>query len=599
MKQCKYEYNQVSVKTHVNAFNSFNRKLFHKVTSKVGFYLIQLNKTYSNEELIMDNDVRYQIDNTGSIVKGVQQTLHQKEREKMISELFTRNNWEYIKLDEITPAHYHIKLSNRNLHVEHEFHLFHGNIRKEDPKRSHYEKKIQLGSNNDPRNYPNSLILGFYVYEEPFVLENTLIVAWPVEENKNYDQNPSLRVNVENELLPAKNNGYYIDTVTGKNIVAFRPEFIYHYINNTYPELHKQKSIDLEENRIAYGNNLLVYGVPGAGKSWFVEHEYCSKETHINRVVFHPDYTNADFIGQILPIIDKENDKVSYDFQPGPFTTIMKEAYLNPDQEFTLIIEEINRGNASAIFGETFQLLDRIKQCRNISGTIYQKGTSEYSISNRYMSNIIYNTPDHEIRIPSNLTLVGTMNTSDQNVYTLDTAFQRRWEMHLIENSFDAVPNELSTEPILDTGVEWQKFCEVINKYIIANKKKYLSSEDKRLGVYFVDTELLQYDSFIDKYKDKDLYATVSNLLKLESSGNIDKKQEAELYTLRSAIRQNGKFPEKVLKYLWDDVFKLNTETIFSSSMDSLEKVIHDFIFSYAKDRLNVFNDTVKQELIN
>lgn len=114
---------------------------------------------------------------------------------------------------------------------------------------------------------------------------------------------------------------------------------------------------ELEEIRVAGGTNTLLYGVPGSGKSWTIEHEYCPQDSAIERLVFHPDYTNADFIGQILPVVDADK-QVTYEFTPGPFTTIIRDAFRNPMRQFILIIEEVNRGNAPAIFGEVFQLLD-------------------------------------------------------------------------------------------------------------------------------------------------------------------------------------------------------------------------------------------------
>ena len=75
------------------------------------------------------------------------------------------------------------------------------------------------------------------------------------------------------------------------------------------------------------------------------------------RVVFHPDYTYSDFVGQILPRVVK--DKLKYVFEPGPFTKMLKKANDDPDNMYYLVIEEINRGNTPAIFGDIFQLLDR------------------------------------------------------------------------------------------------------------------------------------------------------------------------------------------------------------------------------------------------
>ena len=76
----------------------------------------------------------------------------------------------------------------------------------------------------------------------------------------------------------------------------------------------------------------------------------------MERLVFHPDYTYSDFVGQIMPFVN-DDGSVSYAFNPGPFTKLMKKAYNNPDEMFYLVIEEVNRGNAPAIFGDVFQLL--------------------------------------------------------------------------------------------------------------------------------------------------------------------------------------------------------------------------------------------------
>ena len=248
---------------------------------------------------------------------------------------------------------------------------------------------------------------------------------------------------------------------------------------------------DLSE-RISGGKNTLLYGVPGSGKSWTIEHEYCHEGSAVERLVFHPDYTNADFVGQILPVVDDEK-QVTYEFTPGPFTVILGEAYRNPLREYILIIEEINRGNAPAIFGEVFQLLDRkIEKQEDDDG--FPIGTSEYGVTHKYMAEYIYGDPNHKVRIPSNLSIVGTMNTSDQNVFTLDTAFQRRWHMRLIENNFNNVRPSLANAEILDTKVTWRRFCETVNNIIVGNRSKMASAEDKRLGVYFVHESEIVFD---------------------------------------------------------------------------------------------------------
>jgi len=352
-----------------------------------------------------------------------------------------------------------------------------------------------------------------------------------------------------------------------------------------------------ESSRISNGCNVLLYGVPGSGKSWTIEHEYCKRDSIVERLVFHPDYTNADFIGQILPVVDKDK-QVSYEFTPGPFTSIMREAYWNPDKEYILIIEEINRGNAPAIFGEVFQLLDR-KVAVTDGDDGFPIGTSEYGITNKYMAEEIYHDENHKVRIPSNLTILGTMNTSDQNVFTLDTAFQRRWKMRLIENSFDNVRISLSEAEILDTGVTWKHFCETINGLIVGNKVKMASAEDKRLGVYFIHESDLTFDTGAVPRVDYQYISDEYNeLIQTEGHNSITDSQMQRLITIRKALMHNRVFPEKVIKYLWDDAFKFNPEILFDTdNMDSLEKVIRTFVYSKGEERFKVFNKTVRNLL--
>lgn len=346
----------------------------------------------------------------------------------------------------------------------------------------------------------------------------------------------------------------------------------YKYKKEEY-EGYNDEDLDIfeESKRLSSGENVILYGVPGAGKSWTIDNEYSDKNTIKERVVFHPDYTYSDFVGQILP--QSKNGDVTYDFVPGPFTKIMKEAYYNPTIKYILVIEEINRGNAPAIFGDIFQLLDRYQSADTISQQ--KKGESVYGIINSDVAKIIYDNPDHEVKIPSNLSIICTMNTSDQNVFTLDTAFQRRWNMRLIENVFkeDTDEDKRFTEiNILDTGVTWKHFCNTINDLILDKNQNMTSSEDKRLGVHFVHVEDLTFDNN-------------------EDSNDNSEKIKAKL--------QNRRFPEKVIKYLWDDAFKFYRDEIFKGEFNSLEKVIREFTSKKNEERFNIFKDNIKAEIIS
>lgn len=351
----------------------------------------------------------------------------------------------------------------------------------------------------------------------------------------------------------------------------------------------------IEDERLSTGCNVLLYGVPGSGKSWTIEHEYCKKGTNVERLVFHPDYTYSDFIGQILPNVDDEG-QVSYKFTPGPFTNILSDAYSNPEKEFILIIEEINRGNAPAIFGEVFQLLDRKTEIRDFDDDGYPVGTSEYGITNANIAKIVYGDPKHKVRIPSNLSILGTMNTSDQNVFTLDTAFQRRWEMRLIENNFEHVDKNLATAEILDTGITWEVFCTQINNIIVGNNARMTSAEDKRLGAYFVHLRDLKYDQEMGNLSDGEY----DGLRTKEEDKSITESEKERLDAIRNAMKQNRKFPEKVIKYLWDDAFKFNREVVFETSQfQSLEQVIRTFMYAEKIERFAMFKENVRAAFTN
>lgn len=362
---------------------------------------------------------------------------------------------------------------------------------------------------------------------------------------------------------------------------------------NIDKETDRQDS--LENNRVVSGRNILLYGVPGSGKSWTIEHEYCKPGSVVERLVFHPDYTYSDFIGQILPAVS-DDGQVSYKFTPGPFTNILRESYNNPSKEYILIIEEINRGNAPAIFGEVFQLLDRKVEIRDIDDNGYPIGTSEYGITNMNIAEEMYgkDRKTEKVRIPSNLSIIGTMNTSDQNVFTLDTAFQRRWDMRLIENDFASVDSSLADAEILDTGITWKNFCVEINKIVVGNSTRMTSAEDKRLGAYFVHVHDLKYDDTMGDLKEYDA------LRVKETSGSLTDDEKSRIAVIRDAMRQNRKFPEKVIKYLWDDAFKFNREIIFDvDKYQSLEQVIHAFMYVNGTERFKVFKDNVRDAFAN
>lgn len=366
-------------------------------------------------------------------------------------------------------------------------------------------------------------------------------------------------------------------------------------LSTLYMEVEERLNDFDKVERIEGGSNILLYGVLGSGKSWTIEHEYCKKDSNVERLVFHPDYTYSDFVGQILPDVS-EDGQVSYKFTPGPFTTILRDAYVNPQKEYILIIEEINRGNAPAIFGEVFQLLDRKVAIKEDDDDGFPIGTSEYGITNKNIALEVYGDARHKVRIPSNLTIIGTMNTSDQNVFTLDTAFQRRWEMRMIENSFDRVDPKFANAEILDTTVTWKNFCVAINDIIVGNNARMTSAEDKRLGAYFVHLRDLEYN---DAAEDK-TEGEYDNLCKKEKEKTLTSDEKKRLEEIREAMKHNRRFPEKVIKYLWDDAFKFSREVVFETNeYQSLEAIIRKFMQAKKFERFAIFKQNVRDAFIN
>lgn len=305
--------------------------------------------------------------------------------------------------------------------------------------------------------------------------------------------------------------------------------------------MESERSSSVEKITGAY--NMIYYGTPGCGKSFKVNKDFNKNDYIVYRTTFHPEYSNSDFVGQIIP--KTENNEIKYEFQEGPFTLALCEAIKNPSKKVCLVIEEINRGNASAIFGDIFQLLDREND-----------GSSVYSINNEPVKNYLNknNINIDKITIPSNLWIVATMNTSDQNVFTLDTAFKRRWRMHRIINEFnksEAYDNKLATMYIPGSSYTWEDFITTINKEIMRKNPTGLNSEDKQLGVYFVTENEL---SIIPVNNDKEAM---------------------------------DKFIEKVLLYIWDDVAKLDPSLWFDDKINSFD----DLVKSYYDNKLRIFKD--------
>lgn len=319
-------------------------------------------------------------------------------------------------------------------------------------------------------------------------------------------------------------------------------------IITNFEQLQNDSSTQEERVKEQKYSQIIYYGVPGCGKSNKIDEKTRNiPDEQKMRVVFHPEYTNADFVGQILPVQTAAG--IEYCFKAGPFARILKRALKNPSKPYYLIIEEINRGNAAAIFGDLFQLLDRKNDgwssysVENLDLNSFIRSQSDkYSDKDAESSVLIGNiefTENTPIRLPPNLSIYATMNTSDQNVFILDNAFQRRWDMELVKNEFGDDSENQKQAIIEDSKITWKTFQKKINEKIsqFSKENNFSSMIDKRLGCWFVKA--------------------------------VPDKNDAN----GKYVITKDSFKNKILKYLWDDAFKFSREEVFEAA-DNFETLL-------------------------
>jgi len=302
--------------------------------------------------------------------------------------------------------------------------------------------------------------------------------------------------------------------------------------------------------------NLIFFGPPGTGKSYRLSQrarQALQAEGRIIRVTFHPEYAYHDFIGSFRPTVGwlqatakfqlkdgqekNAEPRVYYTFNPGPLAETLVSAVTDPSKHWVLAIEEINRGNCAAIFGDFFQLLDRGGE-RERPETY---GTSTYSIRpmtelaewlDEKLGNKWPEWKEGRLRLPKNLFLWATMNTSDQGLFPMDTAFKRRWAM---EYMGVVPPSILPTKVPLhagDTdGIPWSRFINVVNAIIVDHTR----SDDKQMGPWFVQAD--------------------------RGHRLVDEVQ----------------FRSKVLFYLWSDVFRGNPARLFREDVRTYDQLVSRF----------------------
>ena len=334
--------------------------------------------------------------------------------------------------------------------------------------------------------------------------------------------------------------------------------------------------------------NKIYFGAPGTGKSFkiakMLKGNVCEKFKY--RITFHPEYDHASFLGGYKPASDTDGN-IKYEFVPQIFTNIFVEACNDSKSQFYLIIEEINRGNCAEIFGDLFQLLDR-EDDYGISPTKELKEYLNNNITN--LNSKFWDLSEEESKrkmlLPDNITVLATMNTSDQSLMPMDSAFKRRWEWeyvpiiygekdpetNLVNRSYD-YKVQLGTETF-----SWIKFIETVNHKI--SKTESLGM-DKCLGNYFVkvkDNEILiSEDTFINKvlfYLWNDVFKDEND----EDGLSIFKGMTFMDFFPKETARQNiKKILEELDKYRADEN-KKDSKKMIGKIFEALEPIKTDEI---------------------
>lgn len=283
-------------------------------------------------------------------------------------------------------------------------------------------------------------------------------------------------------------------------------------------------------------------------------------------MTFHPDYSYANFVGTYKPVPCKDSDgkdAITYSYVPGPFmrtyVKALKNSRTDDPKPFLLVIEEINRANVAAVFGDVFQLLDR-----------GDDEVSEYPIQasediKKYLADKLGGNPDDyaEIRIPDNMFIWATMNSADQGVFPMDTAFKRRWDFTYLGID-DGEAEIVGKKVILGQGdyrriVEWNVLRKAINNELLT----YKVNEDKLMGPYFI------------------------------SKKNLPEGNEVD------AVSFTRIFKNKVLMYLFDDAAKQKRPSLFAGCRDENKNLYSQICREFDNKGVYIFCEAISNQFID
>lgn len=325
------------------------------------------------------------------------------------------------------------------------------------------------------------------------------------------------------------------------------------------------------QEMLAMKRNKIIFGAPGTGKSYSLKAAYTGEDSpfynRYERVTFYPTYSYAQFVGSYKPIMRQTNgeEKISYQFIPGPFLRQLVRAVNDPDHDYLLIVEEINRANAAAVFGDVFQILDRGDDgeseysigasediIRYLQGTVGQGGPVLSPEAKRFFGMATADdepTGDCVLKLPNNFYIWATMNSADQGVFPLDTAFKRRWEFEYLRLDAGENADGCAAWVLAGRGYRWNEVRRLINAVLSAQGV----NEDKLMGPFFVKAARDQ------------------------EGNHLPISQEA--------------FESKVLMYLWEDAARMCRRQIFGDV-----KTYSQLLDKWEDDGLAIFSPALERD---
>lgn len=345
-----------------------------------------------------------------------------------------------------------------------------------------------------------------------------------------------------------------------KNYEKLQEENYYKFLSTKLKNIEENGKKETLKSNLSIPYQRIYFGAPGTGKSYLLNKEVGELGYKYERVTFHPNYMYGNFIGTFKPFPKKIGDKeeITYKYVPGVLLRLLIDAFKNPEENYMLVIEEINRANTAAVFGDFFQLLDRnedgesqypISTSEELREYLKEKFEEENLIKDKLGNNF------EKIYLPKNLYIWATMNSSDQGSMPLDTAFKRRWNFKYIgiDEGEEGVKEKHSFK-VANKKYLWNDFRKKLNEELLKNCNV---PEDKLLGPYFID------------------------------KGTLDSSTEEEL----TEIIKN-----KVLMYLYEDIGKMYRNILFSHEVKTYSELCSMFSEDINKAFKNIDIPSIQTE---